>query len=286
MSHQVILMSDIHLCHLDWYGISGSERMEKMISDLNAAYEKEAYEAIFFLGDYSLDHWVYGCGGSYLHQGISNTRNLVETFLSRLTCPVRYMLPGNHEQYGHEQWKQITGCERQFAVYHGGYLFLMLDTFSANLEPVTDSDGTYTPADIAFIQQKMMEYPNVPVLLCAHFFDLRKETNDFKELVRNEERILCLFCGHDHLNRIEAPRALGGKLIIHDGHYSYSGYHDPSRCPWGWLKITLHEEGIACSYTYPESNMSNDQTITHIHAGEGAAIQLPLTAERPIPLIK
>ena len=279
MASKVIIMSDVHLCQGDWHGMPSPDRMNKMVADLNAAYEREPYDAIFFLGDYSLDFWKYEKSGSYLYQGVSNTQNLVSDYLPRLLCPNRYLIPGNHEQYGHEKWQQITGMPRQFSVLQDGYLFLMLDTFGGDLDPDFDSDGAYTPADVDFIRTEMAGYPDAPVILCAHFFALQRETGAFKELVKNEKRIACLFCGHDHLNRIEAAPELGGKLIIHDGHFSYSGFHDASRCPWGWTEVRLLEEGLICTYVHPESEMDG----LHIYPGDGPMIQLQLDADRPFP---
>ena len=283
MSNKIVIMSDIHHCHSGWYGVSSDERMNQMVEALNTAYRKDPYDAIFFLGDYSLDHWVYQIGGSWLHQQVSYTQKLVDEYLSRLECPVRYMIPGNHEQYGHEHWKRITGCERQFAVVHEGYLLLMLDTFGENLDPTEDSDGTYKPADVEYIQAQMTLHPDLPVLLCAHFFDLRKETEAFTKLVINEERILCLFCGHDHQNRVEASAVLGGKLIIHDGQFSYAGFHDPVRCPWGWIEALLYEEGIICTYVHPSATLETNDGSRIIHAGEGPMIQITREAAHPLP---
>jgi len=279
MASKVIILSDVHLCQGDWHGMQSPERMNKMVDDLNAAYKHEPYDAIFFLGDYSLDFWKYEKSGSYLYQGVSNTQNLMKDYLPRLLCPRYYLIPGNHEQYGHAAWKQITGMDRQFSVYQDGWLFVMLDTFGGDLDPDFDSDGTYTPADVDFIRAEMQKYPDAPVILCAHFFALQRETEAFKALVANEKRIVCLFCGHDHLNRIEAAPELGGKLIIHDGHFSYSGFHDASRCTWGWTEVRLMEEGIISTYVHPESEMDG----MHIYPGSGPMIQIQLDADRPFP---
>ncbi|MBR6569551.1 MAG: metallophosphoesterase [Clostridia bacterium] len=266
MPHKILIMSDVHLCHGDWYDVSSEDRMELMVNALNKTYREDPYDAIFFLGDYSLDHWVYSVGGSWLHQGLSKTKRLVDDYLSRLECPTRYLIPGNHEQYGHKLWKDITGCERQYAVVHDDWLFLMLDNFGANLDPAEDSDGTYTPADVDFIKEQMALHPDLPVVLCAHFFDLRSETEAFMNLVRDEERIVCLFCGHDHINRIECHQALGCKPIIHDGQFSYTIGAMVQTCPWGWTEVTLRDEGLMCSYVYPESKLTP--------AGRGPLIQV------------
>ena len=287
MISKVLIMSDVHLCHGEWHGISSENRMTKMIEDLNKAYENEPYDAIFFLGDYSLDYWKYEKSGSFLYQGVSNTHKLITDYLPRLSCPAYYMIPGNHEQYGHELWKKLTCFERQFAVYQKGFLFLMLDTFGGDLDPQTDSDGTYTPVDVDYVQTQMALYPDTPVLLCSHFFDLRHESDEFKQLVQKEKRILGLFCGHDHTNRIEAHPALGGKLIIHDGHFSYAGYRQNAvRCPWGWLEVKLFEEGITCTYNWPESVMEDNNGVHSFPAGQSAMIQLQFDADKPFPRMR
>ena len=77
MLNKVLIMSDVHLCSGDWHGTTSENRMDKMIEDLNKAYAAEPYDAIFFLGDYSLDFWKYEKSGSFLYQGISNTNKLV-----------------------------------------------------------------------------------------------------------------------------------------------------------------------------------------------------------------
>lgn len=274
MTHKVLIMSDVHLCCKTWYGLSSPDRMEKMVQDLNALYARDPYDAIFFLGDYSLDHWNWETKGSVLHEGVSNTHKLIRDYLSRLHCQNQYLLPGNHEQYGHETWEKITGRKRQYTVAHDGYLFIMLDTFGADLDPSVDSDGTYLPVDVDYVRRQLDAHPGMPALLCAHYFDLRKESDAFTRLVRDEKRILALFCGHDHLNRVEILKELGGTPIIHDGHFSYSLTPSPADCPWGWLEVLLEEKGIRCTYFHPAADMTPDEGPLSIHAGHGPMIQL------------
>ena len=286
MSNKIVMLSDVHLCQGDWYNVPSEVRMEKMIADLNASYQKEPYDAIFFLGDYSLDHWVHGEGGSWLHHGISNTKILFEDYLPRLECPVKYMIPGNHEQFGNQWWREATGNDRQFSVFQNGYLFIMLDTFGENLDPTEDSDGTYKPVDVEYIKTEMAKYPDAPVLLCSHFFAIRLESEEFKELVKNEKRILALFCGHDHQHRVEAHASLGGKLIIHDGHFSYAGFIDPTRCPWGWLELRLMDEGVVCTYVYPSAEWTINENPYVFHGGEGPMLQITREPDLPFPRLR
>ena len=75
--HHVIMMSDLHLCHLSWNGHSSEYRMDKMVEDLNQYYEQQPYSNILFMGDYSLDFWQHNEKGSYITKGVSNTKNLI-----------------------------------------------------------------------------------------------------------------------------------------------------------------------------------------------------------------
>lgn len=144
---RIIIASDAHFCHIDWYGVPTRERIERMARDLNAEYERDPYEFILFLGDYSLDHWKWLIKGSYLARGICNTTDFINTCCCDLPTPY-YMIAGNHEQYGDAKWREITGFPRSFTVECGNYVFILWDSYGADLDPTEHSDGTYTPMDI------------------------------------------------------------------------------------------------------------------------------------------
>ena len=46
----------------------------------------------------------------------------------------------------------------------GDYLFILWDSFGANLNPTEHSDGTYTPPDVDQILQIMSQYPEKKVI--------------------------------------------------------------------------------------------------------------------------
>ena len=210
MRKRILLASDLHHCHLTWYGLSSEERMERLIRDLNAEYRRDPYEVILFLGDYSLDFWEWDTKGCYLNEGRSYTREFVEKVCPRLPSPY-LMIPGNHEQYGEDMWRSLTGCSRKGVWTTDGWLFILLDNFSANLDPKEHSDGTFTPIDVDFVREQMDAYPDRRVVLCSHHFDFEKETPEGCRLVQ-DPRIVCLASGHVHLSDIVTlPDALGGK---------------------------------------------------------------------------
>ena len=263
----ILIATDVHLCHLDWYGMSSADRMAKMVEDMNYYRDEYGYESILFLGDYSLDFWETGILGSWRHQELSNTKILLEEYLPDLECQDWYIIPGNHEQYGYDLWKEITGFDRQYYLKIGGYLIFMLDNFHGDLDPNTDNHGVYTPTDLEFIEEVMDENPDMPVILCAHFFDLAKEEaagNGFRELV-SDDRVVALFCGHDHVRTIQKLGAdYGNKIIFHCGQFSYTK-STITQCPWGWRPVKLTKDGITVSYYCPDATVTDGGKTIEIY---------------------
>lgn len=259
MEKRVILCSDVHLCHLGWYGVSSEDRLETLVQNLNERYTDTPYERIVFLGDYSLDFWEWEIRGSWLNRGLSNTIWFVEDYASRLRAPYT-MIPGNHEQYGPERWRTFTGFEREQCFTAGGYLFITCDNFAGNLDPTTHSDGTYTPTDLSRVERLMKAFPDLPVILCAHFFDREKEPEAFFDFLRREKRITLLCCGHDHVALAEDLGERADHLtLLHDGAYSYTGGgRTPDAQRWGFCELTLREDGVEMRYIEPKATLAPD----------------------------
>ena len=117
---RILLVSDVHQCRFNFFGLPSAVRKEHMTAQLLKEYEEDPYDMILFLGDYSLDFWDRQEGGSYLNEThVSDTANLIRDYLSRLPVPY-FMIAGNHEQYGRETWRKITGCDRSLFPGHEG----------------------------------------------------------------------------------------------------------------------------------------------------------------------
>lgn len=273
-SKRILLISDVHNCHKDWYGVSNDERMERFVRHLHEEYAREPYEMILFLGDYSLDFWQWDEKGCYVDHQESRTQEFVEKYVRRLPAPW-YMIAGNHEQYGEEKWKEITGCSRQGAVTVGDWLFVMLDGFGANLDPDFHSDGTFTPIDVSFVRAQMEKHPNHKVVLCSHHFDHRYETDEGKALIQ-DPRIVCLFAGHVHLSRIVD---FLGKKLIWTGNYSYSSEKDPMQSMWGYREAILSEDSITTRYITPENTVVLDGKEINVAYSAQDEITLHATCE-------
>lgn len=255
-------MSDTHLCHIDWYGVPTNERMERLIRHIKEEYEKDPFEAILFLGDYSLDHWKWDIGGCYISQGRSETKEFMEGYVSELFdlgIPMA-MIAGNHEQYGYKKWNEITGYDRKDFLICDDILFILLDAFGADLDPTEHSDGTFTPADTDYINMLMNNYPDKRVVLCAHHFDPLKETEEFCRIVR-DDRVLCLFGGHVHKSDVvELGGNFGGKALLYTGNYSYCGVKDapPTVSMWGFRDLIIDGRTLESRYITPENEIILD----------------------------
>jgi len=253
-----LIASDIHWCHIDWYGVPTEERMARFVRHVKEEYEKEPFEALLLLGDYSLDHWKWNIKGSWLAEGKSYTK----VFTDRVVAPLKElgiplaMIAGNHEQYGEVLWHAITGYARRDYVVCDDVLFILPDTFGTELDPTEHSDGKYLPADVAYIREIMAKYPDHRVILCAHHFAPAAESEEFRALVRDEERILCLFGGHVHKSDVvELGDEWGGKALLYTGNYSYNtGKEEHAQVSmWGFRDLYLSEDTLLSRYITPEN---------------------------------
>lgn len=274
--NRVLMLSDVHLCHINWFGMPNEKRLEKMTEELKEEYKKNPYDMILFLGDYSLDFWGWNEGGSYLqNEPVSNTANIIRRFFSQLPVPY-FMLPGNHEQYAPQTWKAITGFDRFYAVEYGNYVFLMLDNFSGNLGPTEHSDGTYTPTDVAYVRSVMAAHPGKKFFLCAHDFYFKdQETDAFRELMKDPD-ILMLFAGHTHQSCvIQMGSEFGSKCIARSGNYAYSHADYAQEATWGWREIQFNDDKkmIRTRYLMPPATYKTNKgatTVSHdwLHSDE------------------
>ncbi|MBQ9097953.1 MAG: metallophosphoesterase [Clostridia bacterium] len=264
-----LIASDTHWCHLEWYGVSTEERMERFVRHVREEYEKEPFEALLLLGDYSLDHWKWNIKGCWLTEGRSNTKvfaDRVITRLKELNIPMA-AIAGNHEQYGNVLWHELTGFARTDALAVGDVLFILPDTFGANLDPTVHSDGTYCGTDVDFVRREMAKHPDKKVILCAHHFEPSRESDAFRQLVAQEDRILCLFGGHVHRsNVVELGEEWGNKALLYTGQYSYNNGKNgpPMNSMWGFRDLILEDGMLTSRYITPANTIVfEEKTVEH-----------------------
>ena len=241
---RILLISDIHYCQDEYGGISRDEKIERLIAQINAENKKCPIEMILFLGDYSLDHWEWNTKGTWLMHGKSYTKELVDRYFSKLDIPY-YLIAGNHEQYGEENWKRITGFSRNIEVELDDCLFVLWDSYGDELDPDYHSDGRYTAPNVERIREIMDSHKSKRVFLCSHHF-APNGTKEEAELVR-DERVVCLFRGHTHSSKIiTLPEEYGSKLLLQTG--SWAGINNESSERWGVRELCIYEDRVTSAY--------------------------------------
>lgn len=220
MKKRFLVATDLHYVEKDWHGMSAGKRMANFLAAVET--ERKAggdFDAIFLLGDYSLDFWVWCEKGCYLNHGESRTRLFAREILPRLRAIApTYAIAGNHEQYGDAFWQETVGNPRRLSVAVGGVLFVMDDTFGGNLDPKEHSDGTYIGADAEWIAGEMAKHPKLPAVLMAHHFDPERESDAFRRLAEDPQ-VRLLLSGHVHTADVSHPF---GAPLVHAGQFSYS----------------------------------------------------------------
>jgi UDP-2,3-diacylglucosamine pyrophosphatase LpxH len=270
---RVLLLSDLHYCQEEYGGISRDEKAKRIVDFIRAEHEKFPFSAILFLGDYSLDHWAWKTMGSWLTEGKSYAKQFVQTYLQDLPAP-HFFLPGNHEQFGEEKWRELTGCCRSGEMVVGDFLFILWDSYGANLDPIEHSDGTYTPINVQKTRAIMERYPDKKVILCSHFF-VPTLSEEECALIR-DERVVCLCMGHTHYTGVNMlAEEYGCKLVLQTG--SWGGTGSSGRFPWGGRELYLEDGCVTSSYIVPAQTLFQQETHPYTvpaHTQDSVRIEL------------
>ncbi len=246
-TYRVLFASDIHCTHLaHWYGVDNDTRMQLWLDSVLAEHARQPIDLLLFLGDYSLDFWECCTCGSWINEGVSTTERFFKEYVSQLPKEIPFFaVAGNHEQFGDEKWVDLVGNHRRGAVTLGNHLFIMLDTFGANLDPTEHSDGTYLPVDVDFVKKQMAAHPEKKVYLCAHHFDEVLESDAFAALTA-DERILGLFMGHVHESDVKYFERFHNKPVARTGNFSHVSAKELEDAFWGFRELILTpEEGVS-----------------------------------------
>ena len=281
--YRILLTSDTHYTYRSsWYETSPEDRMQHWVDSILEEHERRPFDLILILGDVSLDHWKWQGGGSYLKDGISTTELFVKNYVSQLPedVPVR-ILAGNHEQYSNEQWKELTGNDRTCSFVLGNNLFIMPDSYSGELDPDYHHDGVYLPVDVDYIQDQMDAHPDHKVYLVSHYFNMGAESEEFKALLRDNNRIVTLFQGHTHkCSVISLGEDCGSKTILQCGNFSYSGNKESTQSIvdsfWGFRDLILTEKKAVSRYLMVESDAIVNKQQVHVNRSMIAVIPFSL----------
>ena len=233
------------------FGRSQREKIEKIYEDILAEHQRERLDAVLVLGDLSIDDY------DYRRLPANYCKKFREDCMDRLPCPA-YAIPGNHDSYPDEIWREIFGYGREYVLELGEAVFVMPDTFRA-IPADSASGGGYTQADDGFLREALEKHRGKTVFVCSHYFDENPQSElsfseKTKELLRESKDVAALFRGHTHVSGIR--EGIGDKPIIDIGGYGYEGQvvngkydfnvFDP-RWAWGYQILEL-ENGRVRTY--------------------------------------
>jgi hypothetical protein len=237
---------------MDWYGVRDADRQQAWVDAVLAEHQKQPFDAIIIAGDISLD---YHDKKTPYDKGHSTGLIFMQQFFSQLPDLPHWILAGNHEEFSHEDWLALVGNERQGEITLGEDTFLCLDNFREDLGPVYDSSDKYSPMDMDFIRATMAAHPDNRFWLVSHYFDLSKESDDFRALLATDSRIKGLFMGHTHLNTlIPLGEEYQNLVIAQTGNFSYT-CGDLTRDFWGLRDLVITDTGAVSRYILPESRI-------------------------------
>ena len=252
-SYRILFSSDIHCTDLRTFGnIENDKRMQHWVDSILAEHARQPIDLLIINGDTSLDH-VEGGGADLLSRPIT-TKTFVKEYLSQLPDEIEvFIMPGNHEQYSHSRWYEITGNHRQGYRVVGNNLFLFLDTYNADLDPTTNHSGKYSGVDVSYAEMIMECYPTHNVYLVSHYFDIAKESVEFQRLITNK-RIVGLFQGHTHrASVVRLGQSYKRKTIAQTGQFAYPNPEEVDAY-WGFRELIITEDSAYSRYIVVKSS--------------------------------
>lgn len=262
---RVVISSDIHYqTDVNCHGIDMKKRAQHWVDSILKEHEEHPIDLLVINGDLSLDYEnVFD--NSIFTTGISRTKQFLEEYLTQLPedLPV-FVMPGNHELYSDKEWFEMTGNHRQGYMVVKDTLFLFMDNYSSVLGPEKDQEGVYTATDVAYIEEKMKEYPEHDVYIVSHYIDKNNESAEFRQLVAENARIKSLFAGHTHEATVMQLGAYwGNKTIAQTGNFSYSFSKDTTF--WGFRELIVTPEEAYSQYVIVESDVIVDGREVHFN---------------------
>lgn len=259
--YHVLITSDMHYSSLHPYSVDKDTRLQLWVDGILAEHERDPFDSIIILGDMSLDYWGWNGGGSWQRDPrVSETKLFMEKYFSQLPKEVpTLVMPGNHELYTNEAWKELTGNNRNETFVLGNNLFIIPDSYAGAVDPVYQgggiNDSPYECMNMEFINNALDAHPECTnVFLLSHHFDLSKESTAFKNLLKNDKRIVGLLSGHTHQS---TGIALGSEyrdlFLAQTGAFLSQG-------KWGYRDIIINDQNIVSNFIIPQCEYEVDGT--------------------------
>ena len=260
------------------FGKTQRQKIEKIYEDIMAEHTHLPLDAVLILGDLSIDDY------DYRNLPINYCKLFKEELMDRLPC-ASYAIPGNHDSWPNEIWKEMMGQDRRYSVEIGDSAFIMEDSF-ANVPALPNdpaSGAGFTPMDADFLRSCLQKHKGKHIFLCAHHIHAAKNSfsEECRQLLRESEDLIWLFRGHTHVAAVyEGREGAGGKTLIDIGGYGYEGVQIDKRWDfnvfdekwaWGYQILEIYDDKIctyhvrtANEYRATNGNVSVDTCVEHL----------------------
>lgn len=275
-NYRILITSDIHYTDLGtWYVVDNETRVQLWVDEILKEHKKQPFDLILINGDISLD---YHEEKTPFEKGYSTSYVFMKMYASQLPKDVPILVTaGNHEQFPEETWEKITGNKRQSYATVGNHTFIMLDGFREALGKTYDSTDAYSQMDVAYIQEVMEKYPENHVWLLSHWIEMEEESEAFRRLVAEDDRIKGLFVGHTHDHR---PIPLGSeyknKVMAQTGNFSYTMSGAATGGFWGFRDLVILGNHAVSRYIMVDSDVVVDEKWTHFDRWVNAEVEYML----------
>lgn len=231
------------------FGRTQRQKIEKVYEDIVEEHRRSPLDAVLVLGDLSVDDYDFRCLPD------NYCRRFKEECMDRLPVPA-YALPGNHDSYPNEMWREVFGYDREYAIEFGDCVFLMADTFANTPASKTNPGGgaPINPIHDDFLREKLEKYKGKKIFLCAHHIDRDRITDEGKKLIKDSGDVVFMYRGHVHINSVnDMGEDCGNVKMIDIGGYGYAMHvidkkYDFNvfdfKWAWGYQIIEVYDDMI------------------------------------------
>ncbi len=231
------------------FGKKQREKIEKVYSDIMREHSRSPLDAVLVLGDLSIDDY------DYRSLPISYVKKFKQDCMDRLPMSA-YAIPGNHDSWPNELWREMMGYDRQYVLEFKDAVFIMADTFAGTPAKKDDpaSGSAATSLDEDFLRVNLEKYKGKQIFLCAHYIGNSLITDEGCRLIRESTDVVCMFRGHVHVHNVcdMGDNFNHVKLIdiggygyggtLHDGKYDFNVFDQ--RWAWGYQIIEIYDDKI------------------------------------------
>ncbi|MBQ8387514.1 MAG: metallophosphoesterase [Clostridia bacterium] len=201
------------------FGKTQRQKIEKIYEDIMEEQRRSPLDAVLVLGDLSIDDY------DHRQLPISYCKKFKEDCMDRLPVP-SYAIPGNHDSWPNDLWKEMMGYDRQYVLEFGDVVFLMADTFPGTPAMKHDpgSGSAIAPIDDEFLRTNLEKYKGKKIFICAHHIDGIRITDEGKRLIKESGDVVYMYRGHVHIHSVnDMGEECGNVKLIDIGGYGYAG---------------------------------------------------------------